>query len=203
METKPCIWLIGDTPDESLKQLCAGRCTLLHREAENWNRDLSPWPAAALREGDEAFSGGADTFLRRISAELTGLEAALGLQPCWRGIIGYSLAGLFALYALTKSELFSRAASVSGSLWFEGWTDYLAATPLGAGKHIYLSLGSKEAKSGNPRMRSVADCTERTLALLQSRGAAATYVRNPGGHFTDPEGRMARAIDWLLQAEPL
>lgn len=198
MKHEPCIWLIGEAPGESLTTLCAGRCSLLSCPDADWNRDLSPWPAPALRQGGEAFSGGADTYLARIAAELLQREEALGLQPRWRGIAGYSLAGLFSLYALTKCELFHRAASVSGSLWYEGWTDYLAASPAGAGKRIYLSLGSKEAKSGNVRMRSVADCTKRTAELLESRGAAVIHVINPGGHFTDPEGRMAKAVEWLL-----
>ena len=40
-------------------------------------------------------------------------------------IAGYSLAGLFALWAAWNSGYFRRVASVSGSLWYPGFTDYI------------------------------------------------------------------------------
>ena len=46
------------------------------------------------------------------------------------GIAGYSLAGLFALYALYKTDAFTRVASMSGSLWFPGIMGIPAALSL-------------------------------------------------------------------------
>ena len=44
-------------------------------------------------------------------------------------ISGYSLAGLFSLYAMHELDL-DGAISVSGSLWKEGWLDYLKEHPI-------------------------------------------------------------------------
>ena len=62
-------------------------------------------------------------------------------------ISGYSLAGLFSLYSLHELDL-DGAISVSGSLWQEGWLEYLKNHPI-KNKRIYLSLGSKEHKTRN------------------------------------------------------
>lgn len=42
-----------------------------------------------------------------------------------RAICGYSLGGLFALYAFVNDERFDACASISGSLWYQGWMGYL------------------------------------------------------------------------------
>ncbi|MDY2610537.1 MAG: alpha/beta hydrolase-fold protein [Oscillospiraceae bacterium] len=47
-------------------------------------------------------------------------EKEINEVPRWRGIAGYSLAGLFALYAIYQTDLFSRVGSMSGSLGFPG-----------------------------------------------------------------------------------
>jgi predicted alpha/beta superfamily hydrolase len=75
-------------------------------------------------------------------------ESSLPQPPSWRGVAGYSLSGLFALWALWQTDVFERAASASGSLWFPGFIDYarertMTATPDAA----YLSLGKKETKT--------------------------------------------------------
>ncbi len=62
-----------------------------------------------------------DTLTQRI-VPLT--ENHLGYAPEFRGIAGYSLAGLFALWAVYQTGLFDRAASVSGSLWFDGFLTF-------------------------------------------------------------------------------
>ena len=66
--------------------------------------------------------------------------------PRWRGIAGYSLAGLFAVYALYRTDVFARAASVSGSLWFPGFREYVFShTPLCRPDCVYFSLGLHRA----------------------------------------------------------
>ena len=47
-------------------------------------------------------------------------------------------------------------------------------------------------------MARVGECTERTEALLRSSGLETTLEWNPGGHFNEPEARMARAVRALL-----
>ena len=166
----------------------------------DWNRDLSPWTCEAVTRDGEPFGGGAQAYLDELLGHvIPQVEGELPWAPAWRGIAGYSLAGLFALWSLWQTGAFSRAASVSGSLWFPGLVDYcgehaLAMTP-GA---VYLSLGKKEHKTPNRMMRSVLSSTRQVNELLLSRGVSAAFELNPGNHFCEPELRCARGIAWLL-----
>ena len=92
------------------------------------------------------------------------------------------------------------AASVSGSLWFDGFDSYLAAhAERFAGKRVYLSLGDREAKTRNPRLACVQKKTEKARELLTSAGADCIFELNPGNHFAQPTARCARAAAWLMK----
>ena len=172
-------------------------CSLLAFPAQDWDRELTPWKAPGLRGKDPDFGGEAEAFLVGLLAAVAQAEAALQSKPETKLLMGYSLGGLFALWAGTRTDAFPLLASVSGSLWYDGWCQYLEEHPCRAGK-VYLSLGEKEPKARNPRMARVGACTERTEALLRSSGLETALEWNPGGHFNEPEARMARAVRALL-----
>ena len=168
-------------------------------EGADWNRDLSPWPAPKVFRGGEDFSGGGEAFLRAL---LTGILPAAehGRSPCWRALFGYSLAGLFSIWASTRTDAFSRIASVSGSLWYDGFTDYLLSHPLaGRPEKVYLSLGDRESNARNPRMQKVQASSELTKAIIERQGVPCLFELNPGGHFQDIPERQSRAVAVLLQ----
>ena len=194
----PLLVLLDDaeTAEKLLPALSRG--SLLAFPAEDWDRELTPWPAPGLGKGRETFGGHGEVFLQGLLAAVEEAKAALPAPPPAVGLMGYSLAGLFALWAGTRTEAFSLLASVSGSLWYDGWCEYLAAHPCRAGR-VSLSLGDREPKTRNPRMGRVGVCAERTEALLKASGAETTFEWNPGGHFNDPDGRVGRAIAWLLR----
>ena len=149
--------------------------------------------------GEEDFSGGADAFLEEIVEKiLPEAERRADLHPTWRAIAGYSLAGLFAAYAVYRCAAFQRMASVSGSMWFDGWLDYAEKTPLAASvERAYFSVGAKEKRTRNARMASVEENTIRMQALFEARGAESLFELNPGNHFVDMDKRMAKAIAFL------
>ena len=193
----PLIVLLDDPETaEKLKPLLPP-CSLLAFPAPDWDRDLTPWAAPGLSKKEPDFGGGAEAFLAKLLSAITEAEGALAAPPQTKLLIGYSLGGLFALWAGTRTDAFPLLASVSGSLWYDGWCEYLEANPCRAGK-VYLSLGEREPKARNPRMAQVGLCTERTEALLRTSGAETTLEWNPGGHFNDPEARMAKAVRSLL-----
>jgi predicted alpha/beta superfamily hydrolase len=165
----------------------------------DWDGCLSPWPAPkAFRSGND-FSGGAGEYLRSILGALPAAEAALGFAPSRRWIAGYSLAGLFAVYALYECGAFDGAACVSGSLWFDGFTDYMAAhRPVKTPERVYFSLGQTEAATRNSRLAAVERETARAEEIMRLSGADTVFERNPGGHFADDAPRLAKGIDWLL-----
>lgn len=166
----------------------------------DWNGELSPWKAVSVFGGEEDFAGNGDQYLQTLTEELVPLvERELLFAVKERGIAGYSMAGLFAAYAVHKTDLFNRMASVSGSLWFDGFCQYALTHDIVSEKlKIYLSLGAKEHRVRNARMAAVKECTE-TLADHWRKWFPVVYEINPGGHFNKPEQRVAEGLDRLIE----
>lgn len=167
-----------------------------------WERDMTPWPAEPATRNEPPYVGGAPAYLQKlVNAIVPATEERLaggGITAAWRGIAGYSLAGLFSLWSCWQTDAFARAASASGSLWYEGWLDYAAGRePARVPERAYLSLGSKEHRTPNRLMREVRDVTKATEALLAEHGANTVFELNPGNHFAQTDLRMARGIAWL------
>ena len=169
----------------------------------HWN-DLSPWPAPPVFR-DEGFTGRADAVLASLEQVVAACDSRLagsGIEPPRERILGgYSLAGLFAVWSGFHTRSFTRVMSASGSLWFDGFTDWMAArmadfTP----SAVYLSLGDREYRARNPRMARVEDATRACEELLRKRGVPVTLQMNPGGHFQDPEGRMLKGLQYLMDS---
>ena len=167
----------------------------------DWNRELSPWPAPKVFRGNEDFCGEGQTFLDMLTGQIVPLvETKLGFAPVSRAVAGYSLAGLFALWSVFQTDVFDGASSVSGSLWFDGFINYLeSSTPPSGLRRIYLSLGDREKNARNQRMAAVEDCTRRTAELLREWDIPVMFEMNPGGHFQDIPGRIARGINQLME----
>ena len=163
----------------------------------NWNTDLSPWEAPPVF-GKEAFGAGAKETLKTLEEILEEELVDHKELPVILG--GYSLAGLFALWAAYQSDRFAAVAAVSPSVWFPDWISY-AETRFPLVKTIYLSLGDKEEKTRNPLMASVGDCIRRQLELLQKDGTVehCALEMNEGNHFRDPEKRCAKGFSWCAQ----
>ena len=164
----------------------------------DWNRELSPWKAPRAFRGGEDFGGQGSVLLDTLTQQIIPLtENHLGYVPGFRGIAGYSLAGLFALWAVYQTDLFDRAASISGSLWFDGFLEFMkSSTP--KAKFVYLSLGDKEKLAKNPRLAAVEDCTRQAAELLGAHHILVAFEMNHGGHFQDIPARIARGISSLV-----
>jgi len=166
----------------------------------DWNHDMAPWDNPAAFKKGEPFTGGADDYLRLLVEEIIPrAEKELAGPPAWRGIAGYSLAGLFALYAIYQTDVFSRVGSMSGSLWFPGFKEYIFThEPKRRPDCIYFSLGDKESKTRNPVLKTVQENTEEIRAFYQSKGIDTEFQMNPGNHFVQGIERTAAGIQWLL-----
>ncbi len=162
---------------------------LLAVKIGDWNRDLSPWPAPAVF-GKADFGGGASETLGEVLEKCReeGREYVIG---------GYSLAGLFALWAACRTDRFSAVAAASPSVWFPGFTDYMREEEL-HGRAVYLSLGDREERTRNPVMAAVGDRIREIHDLLEERRVACTLEWNSGNHFKDADLRTAKAFAWVL-----
>ncbi len=175
--------------------------TLAAVSAFDWDADLTPWPAPPLRKADPPFAGRADAYLARLTGKiLPRIWEALPAEPVYTVIAGYSLAGLFALYAACRSEAFAAAVSASGSLWYPEFADFMRETPLPAAlRAVYLSLGDAEPRTRHPLMRTVGESTGAVYETLRTRGVETVFEWNPGNHFRDEELRTAKGIRWALE----
>lgn len=165
----------------------------------DWNRELSPWSVPEVFRDGADFGGQASVLLDMLTHQIIPLtEKHLRCAPEFRGIAGYSLAGLFALWAVYQTDLFDRAASISGSLWFDGFLNFMRTNTPKA-KLVYLSLGDREKAVKNPRLAAVEDCTVQAVELLRARGVSTVFEMNRGGHFRDIPVRIARGIQELKE----
>lgn len=166
----------------------------------DWNHDMVPWDSPPAFKNAEPCTGGADDYLRFLTEEIIPTaESELPGPPRWRGIAGYSLAGLFALYAICQTDLFSRVGSMSGSLWFPGMKEYIFShKPKPQPDCIYFSLGDKESKTRTPILRGVRQNTEEIQAFYQDKGIDTVFKLNPGNHYDHVAERTAAGIAWMV-----
>ena len=107
----------------------------------DWNRDMAPWDSPAAFKKGEPFTGGADDYLRLLVEEIIPrAEKELPGPPAWRGIAGYSLAGLFALYAIYRTDVFSRVGCMSVPCGFQVSRNTSSPTSRSASQTASISL---------------------------------------------------------------
>lgn len=190
----------GERVYQSLRRSNCPAFTLVAISDLSWNHDMTPWEIPPVSENDAPFTGGADEYLRLLTEEIVpGAEAHVPGHALWRGLAGYSLAGLFALYSLYRTDLFPRAASMSGSLWFPGFREYvLAHEMLTPPERLYLSLGDRECRTGNPYLKTVQARTEEISSFYAKKGINTKFQLNPGGHFKNAVQRTVAGISWIL-----
>lgn len=166
----------------------------------DWNHDMSPWYMPSIYSKEKSFSGGADEYLRLLIDEiLPNAKEMIEGEPGFTGIAGYSLAGFFAVYAMYKTDVFDRVASMSGSLWFSDFIEYCKRNEYKRlPDKIYFSLGDKEANTRNPVLKTVQNKTIELSEYFKRLGTEVIFELNPGNHFTDVIFRSAKGIKAIL-----
>jgi predicted alpha/beta superfamily hydrolase len=189
----------GSEEWESLQKLTSQKLTLVVVHGLAWDADMTPYPAASVYPGDHFLGRGPEHLRYLVDGVLPAVTKSLANPPSFYGIAGYSLTGLFACATLFWASPFTRVASASGSLWYPGFVDLAKkyADSLSS-KVVSLSLGDKESRTKNPTMAQVGEKTQEFLALIQEKGARASFEWNEGNHFVDASMRMAKAIAKLL-----
>ena len=214
----PIVYLLGDVADNSPVQVPEG-VSLVNVGVDLWEENFSPWCAPRVFAKGPNFGDGAqktlDTLINQV---IPWAESELTEPPGYRALVGYSLAGLFSLWAGVSPQVargsqpgaaapepaatFQRIGAVSGSFWFPGLLDYvdrqLSGGVVGL-THAYLSLGDREARTPNPQIMHVRENAELLASKLESAGITSTFELNRGNHFQNVEGRMQKALDWLFK----
>ena len=222
----PIVYLLGDVADNSPIQVPEG-VSLVNIGVDLWEENFSPWYAPRVFAKGPNFGDGAqktlDTLINQV---VPWAESDLTEPPAYRVLVGYSLAGLFSLWAGVSQQVargcqpddapsqpgaphvdapigtFQRIGAVSGSFWFPGLLDYVDQQLSGGAvglTHAYLSLGDREARTPNPQIMHVRENAELLASRLESAGITSMFELNRGNHFQNVEGRMQKALDWLVK----
>ena len=222
----PIVYLLGDVADNSLIQVPEG-VSLVNVGVELWEENFSPWCAPRVFAKGPNFGDGAqktlDTLINQV---IPWTESELTEPPVYRVLVGYSLAGLFSLWTGAPQQVargyqpddapsqpgaphvdapvatFQRIGAVSGSFWFPGLLDYVDQQLRGGAvglTHAYLSLGDREARTPNPQIMHVRENAELLASRFENAGITSKFELNRGNHFQNVEGRMQKALDWLVK----
>ena len=158
----------------------------------DWERELTPWKAPGLKAGE--FAGRAQSFLDILKGDImVNVESSLRISRPKRFIAGVSLSGLFALWASCRAHLFEGVASVSGSFWYDKFTEWFGTQEYSSSRY-YFSLGEKEKDGKNKRLASVEEATLEAVDLLKSVGKEVNFEYNEGNHFGPLIERIEKAI---------
>lgn len=172
--------------------------SLVTVEIEDWNRELSPWEFIEP-VGNMSFAGEGEQLLLDLEQSIIPClceQLQVKQDKVSFMIAGYSLAGLFSLWALYQTKLFQAAVSCSGSLWYPGFLEYAMGQELKGDCDIYLSLGRREEKVQNPYMAKVGRVTKKLYKNYQTDARVKHTVLewNEGNHFKEPLERTAKGI---------
>ena len=165
-----------------------------------WEAEMSPWKCPPVYKGGASCTGEADAYLETLTKQiLPEILGQLSMKPSYTALAGYSLAGLFAVYALYRTDVFSRAASASGSFWFPDFLRFALNNKMAVKPDcVYFSLGDKEAKARSSMLCTVEDNTRMLNKMCNELGIRSTFELNPGNHFKDAPLRMAKGIAWMI-----
>lgn len=192
----------GEELAQALRAMDAPDCNLLVVGKLQWYHDMTPWSCPPLSKRGPAATGGADAYLETLASEIVpGSQEKNPGKRAVRRIAGYSLAGLFALYAMYRCDCFAWVASMSGSLWFPKFREYVLRHELmRQPEMLYMSLGDAEAKTKHAVLKTVQENTEAIVRHYQEVGVDVRWELNPGNHFRDVAMRSAKGIKAILEA---
>lgn len=166
-----------------------------------WSHVLAPWNTPEGYPQYVACTGGAQEYLKLFVETIIPKVEAMLPPASWRGLAGYSLAGLFGIYALCETDhLFDRVESASGSLWYPDFYEwFLKHFPLHLPQSVFFSCGADEFETNNPYLSPVKPCTMHIEEWFAAHGVETTLEINPGNHYQDVLPRTAAGLAWILQ----
>ena len=157
------------------------------------SRDYTP----SADPDSELPSGGAHAFVRFLHAELIPwVEAEYGTSP-YRVLVGHSLGGLLAVYAVTSTPgVFSGIVASSPAVWWgeEEVLERLKPGPWSKGLALYTSLGSEETEL----MRTSWSRLRELLPDLSSELRQRAELFSDEGHSSVKPIAYSRGLRWVF-----
>ncbi len=165
-----------------------------------WDEELSPWEHSPIVAKNDHFTGEADGYLQLLENKIVPYVHSIIPKSKYRVLHGYSMGGLFALYAVHHSHLFDAYAAPSASVWYPNFVEYVRAHEfINVPRSIYLSIGNLESRTKNVYLSKTEFNMEELCSIYKEREVTAIFERNPGNHYKDVPMRIAKGLSWTLR----
>lgn len=166
-----------------------------------WEEELSPWAHKPVVSKNNHFTGEAKRYAHCMAEKIIPFVEEQIKVP-YRIIAGYSMGGLFALYAPYIMNLFSGVIAASASVWYSEFVSYVKAHDfLKKPDVVYLSLGDLESRTRNQFLSRTEQCMEELYTFYQENEIDTIFEQNPGNHFKNVDYRLAKGITWMLESK--
>ena len=190
-----CLNTFSDEGERVMAAARAAGCppfTLIAISGLDWNREMCPWDCPPPFKKSPPCTGGAGAYLRPSDRQHpAAAEERLSAPPRWRGIAGYSLAGLFAVLP-SAGPTSSCGQQHLGLPLVPRHPEYLFShPPKRRPDRLYFSLGDRESKTRNPLLSQVEQNTAELARFYREQGIETVFQLNPGGHADHPAERTA------------
>jgi predicted alpha/beta superfamily hydrolase len=167
----------------------------------DWDNEMTPYFNGPIFKGDSNYLGLASKHLELIEEKtIPKVLIKLQCQPTEYILSGYSLGGLFAIYAILNTTIFTKFVSCSGSLWYPNFIEYFKTNFKKKNIQVYLSLGNKE-KACHDMSNCVEDKTIELFNYLKDNNIDVFYELNEGGHFKEPSLRIAKGLLHIVKID--
>ena len=179
------------------------KVSLFAFEIKDWNSELTPWEMPLIFSKGNFGTGAKDTldWIQKDLISQIEKEFFANNEKKIKYILGgYSLAGLFSLWAGYQENNFVAINASSPSVWYKDWLPYISKNnPIS--NIVYLSLGNKEEKTKNQIMSKVKENIEIQFENLKTHENIKNVVLewNEGNHFKDSGLRTAKGFVWCLK----
>ena len=179
------------------------KVSLFAFEIKDWNSELTPWEMPLIFSKGNFGTGAKDTldWIQKDLISQIEKEFFANNEKKIKYILGgYSLAGLFSLWAGYQENNFVAINASSPSVWYKDWISYISKNnPIS--NIVYLSLGNKEEKTKNQIMSKVKENIEIQFDKLNKNENIKNTILewNEGNHFKDSGLRTAKGFVWCLK----
>lgn len=172
-------------------------------DSKNRSDDYTPWPLQSSESMPKDFGGKAAEHLKFITTKVIPFcesEYGFASSADKRAIGGYSLGGLFSLYAAVNTNLFGTALSCSSSLWYPDFLDYLKEHPFKAPHpKLYMSVGDEEGLTATNLTNHQIPNTMTLKDWLEPKFQPGDFefILEEGNHGNNIPRRVEHAIRWV------
>ena len=172
-------------------------------DSKNRSDDYTPWPLQSSEAMPKDFGGKAAEHLKFITTKVIPVcesEYGFASSADKRAIGGYSLGGLFSLYAAVNTDLFGTVLSCSSTLWYPDFLAYLKEHPFKAPHpKLYMSVGDEEGLSASNLTKDQIPNTMAFKDWLEKEFQANDFkfMLEEGNHGNNIPRRVEHAVGWV------